>query len=97
MSNQLRYYVYIMTNHSGTFYVGVTNDLERRVLEHKEYKIEGFTKKYRINRLVFYEETPSRRAAIEREKEIKGWKRDKKVRLIESVNHGWKDISEDWI
>jgi len=96
MSDQLRYYVYIMTNHSGTLYVGVTNDLERRVMEHKEFKIDGFTKRYRINRLVYYEETPSRRAAIEREKEIKGWKRNRKIQLIESVNPGWKDLSKEW-
>ena len=96
MSDQLRYYIYIMTNHSGTLYVGVTSDLERRVIEHKEQKIDGFTKKYKINRLVYFEETPSRRTAIEREKEIKGWKRDKKVKLIEVLNKGWKDLSKEW-
>ena len=96
MSDQLRYYVYIMTNHSGTLYVGVTNDLERRVIEHTEHKIDGFTKKYKITRLVYFEETPSRRTAIEREKEIKGWKRHKKVKLIEVLNKGWKDLSKEW-
>ena len=95
MSMRDRYYVYLLTNHSGTLYVGVTNDLERRVMEHKEFRIAGFTKRYRINRWVYYEETPSRRAAIEREKEIKGWKRDRKRRLIESANPGWKDLSEE--
>ena len=74
----------------------VTNDLKRRVMEHKEFKIDGFTKRYRINRLVYFAETPSRRTAIEREKEIKGWKREKKVKLIEGMNKGWKDLSEDW-
>ena len=96
MSMRDRYYVYILTNHSGTLYVGVTNDLERRVMEHKEFKNAGFTKRYRINRLVYYEETPSRRAAIEREREINGWKRDRKIHLIERVNPGWKDLSREW-
>jgi putative endonuclease len=90
------YYVYILTNHSGTLYVGVTNDLERRVMEHKEFKIDGFTKKYRINRLVYFEETQNVRAALEREKQIKKWRREKKVMLIELENPDWKDLSELW-
>jgi putative endonuclease len=90
------YYVYMMTNHSGTLYIGVTNDLRRRVWEHKQQLIEGFTKRYNIRRLVYYEETPDVTAAIAREKQIKGWLRKKKIALIESLNPGWKDLSERW-
>jgi len=91
-----RYYVYIMTNHSGTLYTGVTNDLRRRVWEHKQKLIEGFTKRYNITRLVYYEETPDVTAAIAREKQSKGWLRKKKIALIESLNPGWKDLSDGW-
>jgi len=91
-----QYYVYIMTNHSGTLYVGVTNDLRRRVWEHKQKLVEGFTKRYNITRLVCYEETPDANAAIVREKQIKGWLRKKKIALIESLNAGWKELSEGW-
>ena len=89
-------YVYIMTNHSGTLYVGVTDDLRRRVWEHKQKPIEGFTKRYNITRLVYYEKTPDITAAIAREKQIKGWLRKKKIALIESLNSGWKDLSGGW-
>ena len=91
-----QYFVYIMTNKSGTLYVGVTNDLERRMSEHKNSLIEGFTKKYKINKLLYYEETNDILVAINREKQIKGWRRDKKIALIESSNPEWKDLSEDW-
>ncbi len=91
-----QYFVYIMTNKSGTLYVGVTNNLERRISEHKNSLVEGFTKKYKINRLIYYEETNDVLAAITREKQIKGWRRDKKIALIESANPEWKDLSEDW-
>ena len=91
-----RYYVYMMTNHSGTLYVGVTNDLRRRVWEHKQKLIEGFTKRYNITRLVYYEETPDVNTAIDREKQIKGWLRKKKIALIESLNSSWKDLSDGW-
>ena len=80
------YYVYIMTNHSGTLYTGVTNDLQRRVYEHKHKVIPGFTARYNIARLVFYEQTSDIIVAIAREKQIKGWLRRKKVALIEEVN-----------
>ncbi len=89
-----RYYVYIMTNRSKTLYTGVTNDLMRRVYEHKNKMIDGFTKKYNITKLVYYEETDDVQAAIEREKQIKGWLRRKKIALIESINPEWKDLSE---
>jgi putative endonuclease len=90
------YFVYIMTNRSGTLYTGVTRDLARRVYEHKHKLVPGFTSKYAINRLVYFESTPDVRAAIKREKEIKGWLRAKKIALIESVNCDWKDLSAEW-
>ncbi len=85
-----------MANKSGTLYVGVTNNLERRIFEHKNSLIEGFTKKYKIDKLVYYEETNDILAAIAREKQIKGWLRNKKIALIESGNSEWRDLSEDW-
>jgi len=91
-----QYYVYIMTNRSKTLYTGVTNDLMRRVYEHKNKMVEGFTKKYNITRLVYFEETNDIQSAIMREKQIKGWLRNKKIALIESVNQEWKDLSEGW-
>lgn len=94
MSSQVNYFVYIMTNKSGTLYTGVTNNLERRVFEHKTHLIEGFTKKYKISKLVYFEATSDIKVAIMREKQIKGWKRKKKIALIESMNPGWKDLSE---
>jgi putative endonuclease len=91
------YYVYIMTNKSKTLYTGVTNDLQRRVFEHKHHLVEGFTEKYNITKLVYFEETSDVREAICREKQIKGWLRKKKIALIESINPEWKDLSEDWV
>ena len=82
-----------MTNKSRTLYTGVTNDLERRVYEHKQKLVPGFTAKYNITRLVYFEVTQDIQAAIAREKQIKGWLRSKKIALIESVNPGWKDLS----
>ena len=90
------YYVYIMTNHSGTLYVGVTNDLEHRVWEHKQQIVEGFTKRYRITRLVYYDEFSQVDEALAYEKQLKGWLRHKKVALIEELNPGWEDLSEGW-
>jgi putative endonuclease len=87
------YYVYIMTNKSKTLYTGVTNDLTRRVYEHKHKLIPGFTQKYNITKLVYYEETSDIHAAIAREKQIKGWLREKKINLIESMNPNWVDLS----
>ena len=91
-----QYFVYIMTNKSATLYTGVTNNLERRVFEHKNSSIEGFTKEYNINSLVYYEETNDILTAIGREKQIKGWLRNKKIAIIESINPEWKDLSEEW-
>jgi putative endonuclease len=91
-----QYYVYIMASESGTLYTGVTNNLERRVYEHKNRLFPGFTDKYNITRLVYFEETSDIYSAIVREKQIKGWLRAKKVALIESINPKWKDLSADW-
>ena len=90
------YFIYIMTNRSGTLYTGMTNDIVRRTQEHKEGRGSKFTSKYRINRLVYYESTNDVHAAIAREKQIKGWLRAKKIALIESINPEWRDLSEDW-
>jgi putative endonuclease len=90
------YYVYILSNKRGTLYTGVTNDLERRVYEHKNKLIEGFTKRYNITRLVYFESTGDVTAAITREKQIKGLLRNKKVELIKTMNPKWEDLSEDW-
>ncbi|MFI5351878.1 MAG: GIY-YIG nuclease family protein [Candidatus Binatales bacterium] len=91
------YYVYILASLSRTLYIGVTNDLERRVLEHVEELTPGFTSKYHIKRLVYFEEFGDIEAAIAREKQLKGWRREKKTRLIESMNPKWNDLSRDGI
>ncbi|MDX9746842.1 MAG: GIY-YIG nuclease family protein [Syntrophales bacterium] len=89
------YYVYLLTNwNNRVIYVGVTNDLPRRMYEHKNKLIEGFTQKYNINKLVYFEETNDINVAIAREKEIKKWRREKKDRLIEQMNPNWKDLGE---
>ena len=89
-----QYYIYIITNSSRTLYTGVTDDLARRVYEHKNKVIGGFTQKYNITRLVYYEITSDVQAAIQRGKQIKGWLREKKIALIEAGNPEWKDLSE---
>jgi len=90
------YYVYIMTNNSRTLYTGVTNDLEKRVLQHKCKLLPGFTSQYNLTRLVYYEAFGDVRAASQREKQIKGWLGAKKVALIVSGNPAWRDLSKDW-
>jgi putative endonuclease len=90
------YYVYILSSHRGTLYVGVTNDLTRRVYEHQHKLGDGFTGKYNISKLVYYESSTDVESAIAREKQIKGWTRNKKVGLIESVNPYWEDLAECW-
>ena len=90
-----QYYVYIMTNKSKTLYTGITNNLQRRVYEHKQKLIPGFTSKYNINQLVYYEITSDINVALSREKQIKGWLRSKKIALIESMNPEWRDLSGD--
>jgi putative endonuclease len=91
-----QFYIYIMTNYSRTLYIGVTNNLERRVYEHKHKLVPGFTSKYNITQLVHLEVVSHIRAAIAREKELKGWLRAKKIALIESANPRWEDLSAGW-
>jgi putative endonuclease len=90
------YFVYILSNKSRMLYVGITNDLERRIYEHKMKLVPGFTSRYGLTSLVYYESTGDVRAAIEREKEIKGWVRRKKTALIHLFNPEWKDLSAEW-
>ncbi len=96
MAKKCTYHVYIMASRSRTLYIGVTSDLSRRVWEHKAGAIPGFTCKYQIKRLVYFEETSDINAAILREKQLKGWLRSKKIALIESINPTWSDLSEEW-
>ena len=91
------YYVYIATNHSHRLYIGVTNDLQRRMYEHKLKLLPGHTKRYNINQLVYYEAYRRIQHAIEREKQLKRWRRAKKVALIETENPHWEDLSADWL
>ena len=90
------YYVYILTNKSRTLYTGVTNNLMRRVYEHQNKLVPGFTSRYNIQYLVYYESTSSVHVALAREKQIKGWRREKNLALIHSMNPDWKDLSEEW-
>jgi len=91
------YYVYIMSNRTRRLYIGVTNDLQRRVYEHKHRLVPGFTSKYFLERLVYFEDTSDIGAAIAREKELKGWRRSKKIALVQRVNPHWSDLSRDLI
>ncbi|NNG16438.1 MAG: GIY-YIG nuclease family protein [Gemmatimonadales bacterium] len=91
-----RFAVYILASHSGRLYVGVTNDLERRVLKHQLGVGAQFTRHYKVTKLVHYEQTSDVRSAIAREKQLKGWSRRKKVDLIETNNPGWRDLTIDW-
>jgi len=86
------YYVYILTNKSNTLYTGITNDLYRRLYEHKNKLTPGFTKKYNIDKLIYYEVFDDPESAIQREKEIKGWTRKKKLELIKKVNPNFKEL-----
>jgi len=90
------YYLYIMTNRNNTvLYTGITSDLKRRIYEHKEKLAEGFTKRYNLTKLVYYEVFQDSLNAIQREKQIKGGSRKKKVDLINDMNPAWKDLDED--
>ena len=91
-----QYYVYIVTNGVRTLYIGVTNDLIRRVYEHQHKLTDGFTKKYNVTMLVHYEVTTDVASAIAREKQLKGWRRSKKIDLIEASNPEWVDLSLGW-
>ena len=90
------HYVYILTNRRGTLYVGYTGDIVRRVYEHKMKLCEGFSKRYNLDLLVYYEESSDVWAAREREMQIKGWVRRKKVALVEGSNPSWRDLSAGW-
>ncbi len=93
----MNYYVYIITNWKNTvLYTGVTNNLERRIYEHKNKLIEGFSSKYNLGKLVYYEQTDDIHVALEREKYIKGKKRDYKLNLIKKINPDWVDLSKDF-
>lgn len=92
-----QYYIYILASQkNGTLYIGVTNDLEKRILEHKQKINEGFTSKYDVNKLVYFESFQYINDAILREKRLKKWNRQWKINLIEEENKDWKDLSEDW-
>lgn len=94
--SQRSYYVYILTNIGHTvFYTGVTNDLMRRVTEHRSKSITGFTQKYNVSKLVYFEQTGEVLSAIEREKQIKDYRREKKKNLIEGLNPRWKDLYDE--
>jgi putative endonuclease len=94
--NQVPYYVYILSSRGNTLYTGMTNDLARRVKQHKAGKGGAFTHKYSVDRLVYYEEFEYVNDAIAREKQIKGWARRKKIELVESANPKWEDLSAGW-
>jgi putative endonuclease len=96
MSEPKVYFVYIMTNRSKTLYTGVTNNLVRRVREHKLGTGSDYAARYKLDRLVYFERFEDVRNAIEREKQIKGWLRMKKIALIVSINPAWRDLSEQW-
>ena len=91
------YWVYIMASRNRVLYIGVTNDLRRRVYEHKAHEVAGFSAKYRVDRLVYLEQTNDVGAAIAREKQLKGWRREKKVALIEASNPAWDDLAAGWV
>ena len=91
------YYVYILASkRNGTLYIGVTNNLERRLYEHRNNLIKGFTKRYNVHKLIYYEETNNINEALLFEKRIKKWNRSWKIRLIEQDNPKWKDLAECW-
>ena len=96
MQTNKQYYVYIMTNKSGTLYTGLTENLKKRIDQHKNKLVEDFTKKYNINKLLYFETFPDVYSAIDREKTIKGWVRRKKLDLIRTTNPDWTDLSQNW-
>ena len=91
------YYVYILTNwNNKVLYTGITSNLERRLYEHQNELADGFTKRYHVHKLVYFDTTTDVNAAIAREKQIKGWTRQKKNALVETINPEWRDLSKDW-
>ena len=96
MGREYHFYVYMMQSSSRrALYIGMTNNLRRRVFQHKTHAFEGFTDQYNAERLVYYERSDDVRTAINREKQLKGWRREKKIWLIERMNPGWKDLAAD--
>jgi len=93
---QRTYCVYIMGSLSGTLYIGITGNLHKRVFEHKFHRIEGFTDKHQVERLSYWESFDEVQKAINREKQLKGWRRSKKIALIESLNPRWLDLAREW-
>jgi putative endonuclease len=91
-----KYRTYIMASRTGTLYIGSTSEFYVRVMQHKAGEIEGFSRTYKCNRLVYYETYDDARKAVGRERQLKGWRRAKKIALIESVNPRWKDLAENW-
>ncbi|MCK4895043.1 MAG: GIY-YIG nuclease family protein [Calditrichia bacterium] len=89
------FYVYILSSFKKVLYVGITSNLRRRIWEHREGVVSGFTKKYHIKMLVYYEVHDDPETAIKREKQLKRWRREKKIKLIESMNPEWKDLYEE--
>src|SRR5260370_22835899 len=97
MHNERRTYcMYIMGSLSGTLYIGMTGNLQKRVFEHKFHRIEGFTDQYQVERLLYWESFDDVQKAINREKQLKGWRRSKKIALIESLNPHWLDLAREW-
>jgi putative endonuclease len=92
----MMFYVYLLSSQSRVLYTGVTRDLLRRIHQHRLGLVPGFTSRYHVHRLVYFEPTPDARSAFEREHQIKAWSRKKKIDLIESVNAGWLDLAVDW-
>jgi len=97
MAEQNNYYVYLLSNwNNKVLYIGVTSNLQRRIYEHRQKSVPGFTEKYNVAKLVYYEQTEDVISAISREKQLKKWRREKKNALVNSMNPGWKDLSADW-
>ena len=97
MSTERKYYVYLLPNwNNKVIYVVMTSDLQKRIYEHKHKLVKGFTEKYNVNKLVYYEETTDVHATLAREKEIKKWRREKKDNLVKTMNPTWRDLSLQW-
>jgi putative endonuclease len=96
VNREYRFYTYILGSISGTLYIGMTNSLRRRVWQHKQHEIAGFTARHEVDRLLYFESFDDVRTAINREKQLKGWKREKKIALIEAQNPKWVDLSGEW-
>ena len=93
----MQYFVYMLTNwNNRVLYIGVTNDLERRLYEHRNHLVDGFTSRYNVNKLVYFEVTNDVSSALEREKQLKGWTRQRKNALVFNTNPAWVDLSKTW-